>query len=514
MRLYLRLPRIPKVLRRPVQPFGKKENICNDIRDSTTKETYIDTEQNRLDNVEFPGKIALVLPPGNVTGGALQLGCLLALRDTGLLKKVAFYAAGSVGAFNAAMAVTGRIEELKELWLSLKPKDVIRPKSLISVIYSNIAAWVAEILENWKENPPSFAIRINKPYYISKRVLILAIALALAVTISYPFQTLSFIMMMVGTILSLHLLRILLSVFLISLWYVFRRGSPKLLLGKFQKFLESPKLNVDSLNEFSFLDTVKEKVDLPRIQEEILQSEKNLVVAIVNATEWQLETYAFGQGKAKRIDVNPPVPIDPNLIQDIIFASASIPLIMPLYSMGENWYYDCGGLKPMPLSYAFDSDCDLIFVFINEPDVNKELMDRSRPITIFQTMHRIMEINQRERVKRELQIAAEKSKDVKTLHKMLDGINEAVENWVPDPETQQSLKQEIKKKVAGARFSFRHDKDIPIIYLCPPWNPSIEMRLVGGFKSFSLIPQLIERGYQHTMQVLQKERFIPTAPKS
>lgn len=455
-----------------------------------------------------PKRIALVLPPGDVTGGALQVGCLTALRDAGILEKIVFYSTGSVGALNAAMAMTGRIEELKELWFSLKPKDLFRPKSLITIIYSNIVAWLAATLEGWEENYPSPILKIRRPYYISKRVLVLAVILGLTVTFD-RFPGLSFFVVSPGIILAIHFLQILWNIMLNGLWYVFRWGTPKILLGRFKKFLSNPELHTDSLNEFALVEKVAERLDIPQIQEEILQAPKKLLVATVNSTTWKLEVYAFGQGKAERIDVRPPESIDPHLIKDVIFASSSIPVILPQYPIKECWYYDCAGLKPMPLSYAFNADCDLILVVINEPDINDDLIDKAKPVTIFGAALRAIEINQREMVRRELQIAQEKSRDVRELKRKVNGIMRAVETRVQDPELRQLLLEDIKTEIAESNFSFRHDKDIPLILICPKWEPSLQRGWLGRFKDFSLIPAIINRGYEETMRVLKKENLIP-----
>lgn len=474
-----------------------------EVKQETKEELYAPSSLS--DNAQFQGKIALVLPPGNVTGGAMQVGCLLALKDKGLLDKVTFFSAGSVGALNSAMAMVDRIEELKKLWLSIEPKDVIYPKSIWNIIYSNIAAWIAEAIESWQRTHPA-KIKITKPYYISKRVLIFAISFGLAATLFY-FENISFFIVVPATIVFLHILRLFFKIVSSVLWYGFRIGIFKILLGKFRKFLENPELHTNSLNEFSLEKTVEKLLDFTELQKEIINSPKRLVVGTVNAIEWRLEVYSFGQGKAERIDVTPAQPISPDLIKNIIFASASIPVVFPLYRIENNWYYDSAGLKPMPLSYAFDSECDLILVFANEPDI-KGPLDKSYPSTIFQTIIRVTGITQREMVKRELQIAREKAKDLRVLNEMVFKIKQEIIQKISAPQIRDNILQAINKYFNEADFSFKRDKDITTILISPPWEPAIETTLLGRFKDFSLIPDLIERGYKYTLEVLQREGIV------
>jgi len=78
-------------------------------------------------------KLGIVFGGGGARG-AYQIGVWEALRETGLEQRVALVTGSSVGALNAAMFVTGDLERAKDLWLRLRPLDVLGPGRLETVL--------------------------------------------------------------------------------------------------------------------------------------------------------------------------------------------------------------------------------------------------------------------------------------------------------------------------------------------------------------------------------------------
>lgn len=385
----------------------------------------------------YPEGIAIVLPAGFVTGGAIEVGFLKALDDTGLLPKVKFISASSVGAFNGVMAATGRVKELEEFWLSLKPEDLFRRRSLIELGLSHAAVAIAEQLE------------------VLERKRFGALV----------------------TPASRH----------------------------FRKFLRNPYLHINAFNDFVIEETVKEKVDLQLFGREVLGGPVKLVVVVTNITTWLPEVYIFGGGMSHRmVNGDLPEPFDPQYMVDIIFASGSSPVFFPPRQIGDQWYCDGAILKPDPFSYAFDSGCNLVIT------LTLQRMKDPRPlITMGDTIERVNEIEQLERRLRERKVAAEKSKDVETLQSLRRNMNAAAEHFIEDEELCRKLKSAIADTLLKARFSFRNDQVIErIIDIAPSWEPSIEVKLYGGYGDFSLIPQIIDRGYKETLRMLRYKKVI------
>ncbi len=449
----------------------------------------------------YPQSIALVLPGGFVTGGALQVGFLKALKEVGLLQRVKFISATSVGALNGAMAALGRIEELEKMWLELEARDVFQRKSILTLAYSTLAVEIAGKLNVLSQNKPPSILKLQKPYF-SLKLLIATLAAGFVVTLPEPFTALSYWLIALGLFPAILLAKLIGGIFIRCLWLLIRWGSLHLLLKRCQALLHNPKLHSDSFNELSIERTVKNKMDLAAIRKNVFNGPVRLAVTVVNTNEWRLEVYAFGQESAQRIDTDAPETIDENLFEDIVFGSCAVPVAFPLRNINNDWYFDGGILKPNPLSYAYDADCDLIIAFGGSMET-----DKSRPVMIGQVIRRLMELEQHERFMREFQIASEKSRDISALQGLIANIKRAVSHFSDDPEKADRINTAVNNALASSKFSFRHDKNTPLIVVRPAWSPQINMELYGGYEDFSLIPDLIERGYRETMRVLRRTKI-------
>ncbi len=380
----------------------------------------------------FPKNIALVLPGGFVTGGALQVGFLKALKESGLLDKVSFIAGTSVGALNGSLAALGEVGKLEKIWLSLRPRDVFRRKAFLYLVWSQFAVWIAGKLG----------------------------------------------------VLDSH-------------------RATRILSRRLHKFLRDPIFHANSLNAFVLAETIRKKINMREVGRRIVAGPTQFMVTVVNAIRWQMEVYSFGNGKAKRIDMRFPEDINPELIDEIVFTSCSVPVVFPMRQIGSDWYFDGAVLKPNPLSYAFDTDCDLIIAFGSVPQPANLC-----PVAIEQVMERVVQIEQYERFMREFQVAREKSRDILTLQQMIKSINAAVDHFVGEAKQSACLKRAIDYASASAQFSFRHDKVIPLIIVAPAWEPEANVEIYGGYGDFSLVPELITRGYKETIRILREERLI------
>lgn len=75
--------------------------------------------------------IALVLSGGGMNASLLETGFLQRLReDTGLWDRVAWIYGTSAGALAGTMAATGRLDQLEEFLIALRPEDAFRPHAL------------------------------------------------------------------------------------------------------------------------------------------------------------------------------------------------------------------------------------------------------------------------------------------------------------------------------------------------------------------------------------------------
>lgn len=92
-------------------------------------------------------RITLLLPGGFMDMGAFEVGFLTALEETEVLGNVDTIVACSVGSLNGVMAATGKIAELREFWLKLKPTDILTRRTLRKLGMSHAALQLAGFAE-------------------------------------------------------------------------------------------------------------------------------------------------------------------------------------------------------------------------------------------------------------------------------------------------------------------------------------------------------------------------------
>ncbi len=108
-------------------------------------DTFVPQETNL--RVATDKRVTLLLPGGFVNSGALEVGFLTALDETGFMANVDTIVACSVGSLNGVMAATGRISELRDFWLTVKPEDIFQRRSLFQLGLSHGALVLAGLAE-------------------------------------------------------------------------------------------------------------------------------------------------------------------------------------------------------------------------------------------------------------------------------------------------------------------------------------------------------------------------------
>lgn len=108
-------------------------------------------------------KTGLILPGGGA-GGIVQFGMILAFESWGLSYDAIY--GTSVGALNASMLHSGQVEKLREIWLTVKDKDVYKRK--LFPFFSNSLYDQTPLGELLKKNVDLQALKSNsKPLEIN-----------------------------------------------------------------------------------------------------------------------------------------------------------------------------------------------------------------------------------------------------------------------------------------------------------------------------------------------------------
>jgi predicted acylesterase/phospholipase RssA len=77
-----------------------------------------------------PRDVALVLSGGGINGILLELGFLKRLSETALWARVGWIYGTSAGALAGTMAALGRLDDLEEFLMGLRPDDAFRPRAV------------------------------------------------------------------------------------------------------------------------------------------------------------------------------------------------------------------------------------------------------------------------------------------------------------------------------------------------------------------------------------------------
>src|SRR2546423_8631982 len=83
-----------------------------------------------MGNVTTRRDVAVVLSGGGRTGGLMEHGFMLRLRESSLWPRIGWIFGTSAGALVGSMAALDRLDELEEFLLSLQPDDTFRPNRL------------------------------------------------------------------------------------------------------------------------------------------------------------------------------------------------------------------------------------------------------------------------------------------------------------------------------------------------------------------------------------------------
>ena len=74
-------------------------------------------------------KLGLCLSGGGARG-AYQIGACMALKETGILDKIEVFSGTSIGAANAALLATNKIETVKDIWFKMPEETIIKTEHL------------------------------------------------------------------------------------------------------------------------------------------------------------------------------------------------------------------------------------------------------------------------------------------------------------------------------------------------------------------------------------------------
>lgn len=122
---------------------------------------------------EKPFKVGLALSGGGAKG-AFQLSVLKALKAQGILDMVSVYAGASVGALNAVMTASDRLDYAEDVWLSMD-KDLFNmtPKELMERLKSHdyhgikVGLYPTEELEQMIDDALEVVDLKNKDVYVA-----------------------------------------------------------------------------------------------------------------------------------------------------------------------------------------------------------------------------------------------------------------------------------------------------------------------------------------------------------
>ncbi|OHA47882.1 MAG: hypothetical protein A2806_02480 [Candidatus Terrybacteria bacterium RIFCSPHIGHO2_01_FULL_48_17] len=270
-----------------------------------------------------------------------------------------------------------------------------------------------------------------------------------------------------------------------------RKPSSKPYAQKLIAVIGRTQLHVNAFNEFVVADTIRKHFDLAQIGRELAVSPCELKIAVTNFTQARLETYSSHT-------------TPPELFVQYALASAAIPAFYPVQKIGSDFYCDGALLKPDPLALAYDFDADAIFNFrvTDQPRFTKDAL------SLPDIVAGIFDIETWYLMQRETLIADEKTGDVVKSRQLRKKILASVRRYASDPGEAQALRNEIESLFREIKFSYRNDRPLMRFDIAPAWNPAIGISIWGGYPRFTLIPELIERGYRATVAKIERLRFV------
>lgn len=260
---------------------------------------------------------------------------------------------------------------------------------------------------------------------------------------------------------------------------------------RFYERLRAHGAHRDSFNLFSIEDTIKKHFDLPEISRRVVASDIQFAFVTTNLSRAEIERHLAQE-------------MDPDDIADYIFASASVPIFYPVRSIHGDLYCDGAWLKPDPLSFAYDFGADVILHFV----APERPVFKRQTHSINDIIAGVFEVNVQERIRREVRIANEKTSDVGKWKHFQEWAHKTITQTVSLREERAELQRRFAKEFRETKFSFRRDIPTRRIEVKPAWEPSITPSLWGGYPDFGLVPSLIERGYDATIDALKKANMI------
>lgn len=302
-------------------------------------------------------------------------------------------------------------------------------------------------------------------------------------------------------------------------YHLYRRFNP---LKAFSRILFSYGWN-ETLIELSLKKVFG--IDPLQTAKEISQAESELLV-IVTPLGQNNNSNAHGKPLRRFERAYSSKEVAPEVMMQAIFASGTIPVMVSPHPIQEQLGVDGGWIANLPLTYAYDyPDVETIIAHWSVPTPSP-LPKQKRSIfpQVLPWAHLILHLaffQMRQRDEREIFVAKEKTKDVRTWIELKERMNEVID-YIDSceeisPDTKKLLQTRIRRILANAKFSFRKGKDRPIDPIIVVAERS---NLLSAPPLFSLksskrffIPddikrELIQIGYDDTKQALQANGLI------